>query len=378
MTIDRRVLKSVSECEDLRQEWRGLFAKCRPVTPFHTYEWTKANLCTFGNEGVRVLVFSEGRAGVIAILPLVLRRGRRYLGIRSWLEFAGLPHADYAGVLVRTGYELPVAQSFLEFLESVDATWEGVSLDKLREDDEFLRSLLPAARERGWRVTSRRAASVKCLSKSEDLGGNSQGGKSKSLERSKKLLALGGDLRFQVYERKEAILEQLPTFVRLHMARFAAKGLQSSFASPRHVNFYRRFITECAPEGYIWLSRLSCGQIPVAMRLSLRSGETLHLYATCFAQEFAKYSPSVLQLGMLLEYAFEHGVTTVDFGIGESSHKQQAGATLQQQLVQVELYSNRVPWIESRSYEVVERACSKWPVSRRAGKVLRKIFPYGL
>ena len=379
MMIDRRVLKSVSECEDLRQEWRGLFAKCRSVTPFHTYEWTRANLCTFGNEGVRVLVFSERRAGVVAILPLVLRRGRRYLGTRSWLEFAGLPHADYAGVLVRSGFEQAVAHSFLEYLNSVGATWEGVCLDKVREDDEFLRSLLPAVIERGWHVTSHPALPVKRLSSLDAVRADATGVKGKSLERLKKLaVSRGENLRFEVLEQKEQILEQMETFVRLHVARFATKGLQSPLASPRHVDFYHRIVTECAPEGYVWFSSLSCGQTPVAMRLSFRSGEMLHLYSTCFALEFAKYSPSVLQLGMLLEYAFKHGVSTVDFGIGESPHKQQPGATMQQQLVQVELYNNKVPWIESRSYEVIERVCTKLPASRRAGKMLRKLFPYDL
>lgn len=355
-----------------------MLTKCRHVTPFHTYEWTKANLCSFESECVRVLAFWQGDAGLVGILPLVLRRGRRYAKVRGWVEFAGLPHADYGGVLVCPGYELPVAESFLDFLNTWVTTGDGICLEKLRQEEEFVQPLLSAARRLGWHVAVRQSDRVRLLSK-EDYFQSQRGSRSgKSLEKARRKLALQGELRFEVYDQADQIQDQLEVFVRLHIARFANLGLQSPLDSPAHRNFYRRIIQECATGGYLWFSRLTCGEIPVAMRISFLCNEKLHLYSACFAQEFSKYSPSVIQLGMLLEYAFHHGVTAVDFGIGESPHKEQAGTTLQSPLLHVELYRDTLPFMESRSYHIVERIGHRWPVVRRAGKMLRKVLPYGM
>lgn len=375
MTIDRRVFKSISECEELREPWRGLLTQCPHVTPFHTYEWTKANLCAFENDGACILAFSESPSDVVGILPLVLKRGRRYLNIRRWLEFAGMPHADYGGVLIRPGHETAVAQSLLNFLKTWLAGSDGICLDRLRTDDEFARVLISGAEEQGWHVAAQESAAVRRLSVAEYSQSN-PAAVSTSLDKAKRKLASQGQLRFEVHTRADEIQEQMEAFARLHVNRFAALGMRSPLASPTHRDFYRRIIQECAAEGYVWLSRLTCGEILVAMRLSLVCNQTLHLYSTCFAQEFSKYSPSALQLRMLLEYAFHHDVTTVDFGIGDSPHKQQAGAAAQSQLMKVELYRNRLPFVEKQTYEAVDRMCSKWPLFRRAGRTLRRLFPY--
>ena len=377
MTIDRRVFHSTSECEALRPEWRSLVSRCRHATPFHTYEWTKANLGVFENDGVCILAFSRSDSEIVGILPLVFRRGRKYLTTRRWIEFAGLPHADYGGILVLPGYELPVAQSLLDFLKTALGGSDGLCLDRLRTDDEFVRVLISTAeKEGGWRVATQLSDNVRRLSAEDYFRTTQQGSGSTSLDKARRKLADRGELRFEVYDRVEQMQDRLEIFVRLHVERFAKQGMQSPLASTVHRHFYEWIVQECAPNGYVWFSHLTCGEATVAMRISLLCNGTLHLYSTCFAQEFAKYSPSVLQLGMLLEYAFHHGVATVDFGIGESPHKQQAGATPQSPLMRVELYRNRLPFLEKRSYDAVDYLCGRWPVFRRAGRRLRKLFPY--
>ncbi len=376
MPVDRVVLKSVAECEKLQQGWAHLLGQCGHVTPFHTYEWIQANLQSFGNEGICVLAFRDGDSDLIGILPLVLRRGRRHLATRTWLEFAGLPHADYASPLVSPGCEPQVAESFLEFLSTPGRAWDAVFLDKLRADDPFLRALLAFARGRGW-MAVRDSHQTRQLSKSQYLQDHVVAD-IKSLEKARKRLAHKGEVRFEVYDSADRISAQLETFVRLHVGRFAAKRMQSPLALSSHVNFYRAIIRECAPAGYVWLSCLSCAGRPVALRLSLRFGKRLHLYSTCFDQEFHKFSPSMLQLGMLLGYAFQNGITAVDFGGGESPHKEQSGATIQQSLIEVEFCAGVSPWAESRLYEVAERVSRKSLFFQRRAKALRRLLPYSV
>ncbi len=67
----------------------------------------------------------------------------------------------------------------------------------------------------------------------------------------------------------------------------------------------------------------------------------------------------MLQLGMLLEFAFQNGITTVDFGSGESPHKEQSGPIVQQSLIEVEFYAVVSRWSENRLHEVAERVSRK-------------------
>jgi CelD/BcsL family acetyltransferase involved in cellulose biosynthesis len=112
------------------------------------------------------------------------------------------------------------------------------------------------------------------------------------------------------------------------------------------------------------------------MRFSLLRKQTLHLYATCFANDFARFSPSMVQLRMLLHYAFSHGIEVVDFGVGDSPHKEHFGETLQQDLVEFELYKDRISQLESSMFHTAQRAGHNSQGLEKIGKLLRKVIPY--
>src|SRR5260370_32221263 len=112
------------------------------------------------------------------------------------------------------------------------------------------------------------------------------------------------------------------------------------------------------------------------MRFSPLLDGTLHLYSTCFSEAFARYSPSMLQLEMLLEHAFQSGIECVDFGIGESPQKEYASAGVRQTLATVEIYGDRMSSLEGRFYHAAEQARSRSRLIPRAGKLFPRFFPY--
>jgi CelD/BcsL family acetyltransferase involved in cellulose biosynthesis len=194
--------------------------------------------------------------------------------------------------------------------------------------------------------------------------------------KSRRRLLERGDISFEVYEHAGQILERLETFFAWHVERFAAKGLRSPLADPQHRGFYRHIVEELAPQGQIWLSVLHCGGGPIAMKLSPLLDGTLHLYSTCFSEAFARYSPSMLQLEMLLEYAFRSGIACVDFGIGESPQKEFASAGVR--LSSLEIYRDRMSSLEGRFYQVADRARSRSRLIPWAGRLFRRLFPYNV
>jgi CelD/BcsL family acetyltransferase involved in cellulose biosynthesis len=371
MNLELTIYRSLGECYHLREEWENLLRDSADATPFETYAWCKANLESFENRGIQLLVFRRGDRSVAGIIPLVLRRGRRYLRTRIWLEFASLPYADYGASIVKRGFELQVARQLVEHLRGGQAEWDGTCLDKLR-DGSFSRALAEAAQSEGLQVTDSHGYEVRRLAKQDRASERY----TRSLDKDKKKLGAQGELRFEVQTSRREIEQRLEVFFQLHIERFAVKGMKSQFLKNTQREFYRRVVEECAPQGLVWLSALFCGENVVAMRFSLRYGEALHLYATCFAQRFARYSPSQLLLEMLLDYAFAHGIEVVDFGIGESPHKQQSGATVQRKLIQMELYASRQPMLESRIYRAAERRRESSALLHNGGAVLRKLLPY--
>ncbi|HKM48846.1 MAG TPA: GNAT family N-acetyltransferase [Terriglobales bacterium] len=376
MSLELEVIPSITECESLKPEWEQLLGVCPQATVFNTFGWIQANLLAFPDRDTWILVFRDSPSTLAAVIPLVVRRGRRYFRARRWVEFAGLPYADYGSCLVRPGWEAPVAESLVGFLGSKAASWDGIYLDRFQAGSPFLDHLASAAENHGLLKTVRETDHVRRLTKQEFVAEGRHS--SNSLRKSKNRLLERGDISFEVYDRATPILERLETFFTWHVERFAAKGLQSPLADPQHRAFYRHIVEELAPQGQIWLSVLSCGDAAIAMRFSPLLNGTLHLYSTCFSEAFARYSPSMLQLEMLLEHAFQSGMEWVDFGIGESPQKEYASAGVRYTLATIEIYRDRMSSLEGHFYQAAERTRSRSRLIPWAGKLLRRFFPYSV
>ncbi len=378
MSVKLEVIGSIAACEPLKPEWEQLLCSSPEATVFESFGWIKANLLAFQNQQSKapwILAFRETDSSLAAVIPLVVRRGRRYVRERRWVEFAGQPYADYSSCLVRSGSEAAVAESLVEFCASKADEWDGIFLDRLRIGSPFLEQISFAATKRSLPAKARATGQIRRLSKRK-YSENNAAHSSKSLRKARGRLSEQGAIGFEVYTQAEDILERLEMFFTWHVGRFATKGLRSPLADPQHRAFYRHIVSELAPHGRIWLSVLNCAGHPIAMRFSPVFGGTLHLYSTCFDEAFAKYSPSMLHLETLLDYAFQSGIACVDFGLGESPQKEFAGESDSVRLARIEIYSGKIASLEGRSYQAVERMKSQSRLAARAGKLLRRIFPY--
>lgn len=377
LNLNISLIGTVRDCEALRYEWTELLETHQNATPFETFEWTVANLASFENDGIRILVFRNRDGILVGILPFVRRRGRRYTRTRDWWELAGMPHADYGACIVRQGFELKVAEDFIEHLRSTTASWDAIHLEKLRERDPFISPMMSVARSHNIYVVCRMSHQIRRLTRQTYATKGSAGVRpSKSLIRARKRLEALGKLNFEVSTEDQTIQDRLDRYFQMHIERFASKGLQSPFVREQHKKFFRTIAHECAPRGYVRLCSLCVNGFSIATKLTLTYGHTMHLYSTCFAKEFSQYSPSMLHLDMLLQYAFANQIAVVDFGIGESPQKEQAGAIVEETLVQIELYKKRLPLVESQLFHAVSGLQEKSGLLRKSGKLLRKLLPY--
>ncbi|MGD0214824.1 MAG: GNAT family N-acetyltransferase [Terriglobales bacterium] len=379
MSLELEVIPSIAACETLKPEWVQLHSSCPQATVFNTFGWIKANLLAFPNRETWILVFRQSSSSLAAVVPLVVRGGRRYFRERRWVEFAGQPYADYDSCLVRPGHEAAVAESLVGFWVSKAASWDGIFLDRFKACAPFVASLASAAKSHGLSTTVRESEHIRRLTR-EEFGaeGLRSGHASKSLRKARNRLQERGDVRFEVYGHAAQIHERLEMFFTWHVERFAAKGQLSPLADPQHRDFYRRIVEELAPLGHVWLSVLSCGDVAIAMKLTPLFAGTLHLYSTCFNEAFARYSPSMLQLELLLEHAFRSGISCVDFGIGESPQKDYASADIDHTLTTLEIYRERISPLEGRLYQAAGQARSQSRLIPWAGRLFRRFFPYNV
>lgn len=367
---------SASDCENLREDWERLLSERESPTPFETFEWNRANLISFENDRALVLVFRDRISRVIAILPLVQRERRKHLRRGRWIEFAGLPYADYGTCLINAGYELPVARALVDYLRSSDSGWSGLYLDNMRQTDVITRLLPIVASNAGMFATSRPTFNIRRLTRTAFLSNLSTGlQSSKTLATAKRKLSRLGEVNFEVRTGDVDVLKHLASYFEMHIERGMSKGIESPLAAPSQQKFFRNIVATCSPSGLIWLSSLCCNGRPIAYRFSLCYRNSLHLYSTCFAPEFAKYSPSMLLLEFLLGYAFGNGIEVIDFGMGESPQKEKSGATAEQQMSCVEVYHRRGDYIESRLYHVGQRQATKSRALRQTAKMLRNVLP---
>ena len=305
------------------KKYGGLLSETEQATPFQTFEWVLANLLAFENDGLHLLLFRQQQAGLVGFLPLVFRRGRRYVRAGRWLELATQPYADHGMATIWPTFEAGVAETLLDHLHTNKNTWTAVHLDKVFPHDSFIDQLRRLAPRQKFMVNARPTHHSRRVIKDSITAAAA----SKSLDKAAKRLSARGSLTFRVYTEPAEIEARLSTFFQLHAERFSAKGLRSPLLDARQQTFYNSLVRQLVPPNGVWLSCLQCDDVPIAMRFSLLRKQTLHLYATCFANEFAKYSPSMVQLRMLLHFAFSNGVEVVDFGVGDSPHKEHFGET---------------------------------------------------
>lgn len=371
MSLSVEVLTSPAQIAGLRQQWNQLLTERDPASPFETCDWLVANLNTFGDSGLQVVTFRTTDGGLAGVLPLKVREGRKYLRTRQWLEFAGLPFADYGASVIRRGFEAEAANAFMPALLAQKECWDGIYLDGLRKNDQFAICLQRAAGHLGLFNRLEPTYRIHRLTNAGELQ------KSGTRSKVQRHLSKKGNVSFEVVNDAELIARQLDGYFRMHIARCTAKRAVCPLADAAQQRFFRNVVSVCAPAGQVWLSTLRCDAVAIASRFSLRYGEALHLYSTCFAPEFAKYSPSMLQLNALLEYAFSHGIRVVDFGVGDSPHKAKVGADQQIDLMRLEVYRSHAAYLESRMQSAAKEAAKHSRLVRAAGKGIRKWLPFG-
>jgi CelD/BcsL family acetyltransferase involved in cellulose biosynthesis len=129
------VLRDTNDFASLQQEWDELYESCPRATPFSSWEWLYSwwEVYGEGNYKLRLVTLRDPTSGLlVGLLPFMVRYGRLLLlGGRSAGSEDGM--SSYKDVLVREGWEEPVAQAGARALKGMGG-WHVADLQELMPD----------------------------------------------------------------------------------------------------------------------------------------------------------------------------------------------------------------------------------------------------
>jgi hypothetical protein len=127
------VLRDTREFSSLKQEWNELYESCPRATPFSSWEWLYSwwEVYGEGNYKLRLVTLRDPTSGLlVGLLPFMVRRRRLFLlgdSARALYWYIMTPYKD---VLVREGWEEPVAQAGARALKGMGG-WHVADLQEL-------------------------------------------------------------------------------------------------------------------------------------------------------------------------------------------------------------------------------------------------------
>jgi len=335
MSIQALRAGSEEEMGKLEAAWRSLQAAGGVAHPMYSWEWMETWWETFGR-GRSLAAFVERSDGeAVAIAPFA-RRGARLNRLFTFrrMELLGTGEderdevfSEYVDMPARPGTPheaLGGLANEVLMLGGQDG-WDDVVLHRVRPGSAVCEAFEAPAAEMGLAVS--RLPSGKCPyvalpATLREYESQLTRSRRATIRRGIRVLEEMGPVRFQKAETEAEALSALDRLSELHQARWAAKGKPGVFASPRFVEFHRRFIRRTFALGWAELWTLRVGERPIACLYNVRYQRKISQYQSGVSPiETTAVSPGILANYLAIKDAIEAGAEEYDFMLGEQPYK---------------------------------------------------------
>ncbi|KQT33475.1 hypothetical protein ASG29_05360 [Sphingomonas sp. Leaf412] len=283
--------------------------------------WFAAATAAYGG-AARTIVARVDGAPVLA-LPIV-RAGPRGLGIAA---VAGCywPFRSVPAVPAMLG-EAAMAAT----LATLAGTTRALRIGPVPDGDAGVAALTQAARARGWGVASRAVASTFVLDMAA-LRAEGQWPRGSTLRKNRfheKHLAAHGALDWSFVDPGgwDAAFDAMAAVETRSWLADRTDGADAKFTARGHGAFFRAAARDPVIAGMFNAALLRVDGVPAAFSFDLDAGALKYAVANSYDPVFAKHSPGKLLYYRNLVRAIERGVTTVDWGAGDSGYKRVIGA----------------------------------------------------
>jgi CelD/BcsL family acetyltransferase involved in cellulose biosynthesis len=131
-----------------------------------------------------------------------------------------------------------------------------------------------------------------------------------------------GDIAVRAAADVPEALRMLDELKTLHQARWAAKGMNGAFASPRFAAFHKALITRCFSTGSIQIIRVSAGPAIVGIIYGFVSRRVMYFYQSGINYELpSRISPGIVANACAIQHLLDIGLGQYDFLAGDAQYK---------------------------------------------------------
>lgn len=312
---------------DVREDWSRLLENSPNDSLTVTWEWLSSWWQAYGSaRHMRIIAVWEGET-LIGAAPLLSRDAAHvYYGMLPFrrIEFLASGESpgdevcsDYLDWIAAAGREAEIVALALDYLtRDLAREWHEIQLPDVRGDSPTLKALESASLSRGLAVeTLSRDSSpyIKLPSNWEQyLAGVSSSFRYKLRRGRRDFEQLGG--KYRVAESQSDIDELFPMLVRLHEARWNARGLPGAFVSKPRNRFHELILPLALQQGWLRLGVLTLPEGPIGAIYSFRYRGRVYFYQSGIApQESSHLRPGTLLHSYEIESAIGAGCSEYDF-----------------------------------------------------------------
>ncbi|HEV7587161.1 MAG TPA: GNAT family N-acetyltransferase [Longimicrobium sp.] len=319
-------LSSCGEMEALRPEWEALWDRSPRATPFQHPAWLLAWWRRLGGGEPRVLALRDGRGVLRGVWPAYVWTGD---GARQ-LTPLGNGVSDHVDLVAERGMEDGLAAAVLAHLARSD-DWDTADFRDLPADSALLR-----APRRGLSATVSEDEPCPVLPLPAAVPGEAAGERGEPVSIPPALLK---QLRYDrrrlhrdfasTYEtaRDAASLDALfAALLRLHAARWGARGEPGVLRDPRAAAFHREAAAALLARGMLRLHGLRLNGALAAVWYGFAAHGRVHYYLSGFDPAYGRYGPGRVMVGHALAAAAREGAAEFDFLRGREAYKLAWGA----------------------------------------------------
>jgi CelD/BcsL family acetyltransferase involved in cellulose biosynthesis len=269
------------------------------------YIWSKAAAAAFASDGeLRILVLEE-QDQMIAVAPLVQRKGSRCLELLAVEELF-----EPTDLVYSRAQDLRILADAL-----IDLGWP-LLLSRIPLDSPFPDALSRAFRGRGVFISRPNGGWpwIRLDSSWEEPESRLNAGRRSDFHRAQRRAKEFGEVRADILTPS---LETLPDLLEEAFKVEAASwkgGIHSALAlDPKRGAFYRHYCAAACEKGILRLCFLRVGGQTAAMQIAVESGGSFWLLKIGYDEKFARCSPGNLLLRESLRYAASRGLHSFEF-----------------------------------------------------------------
>jgi len=340
VALSLNVVTQPTEFLLLRTEWNELVTTSQ-ATVFQTFDWQWFWWKHYGKELQLYIITLRHTQKLVGIAPFFLQTTKVFgiplrhimrmigCGIAS-KENYGLPAeygpSDYLDVIVRPGYEVNVAKSFLDFLRRQSTKCNEARFENVPHEGTFFQYFLPVLSAEGLKVSTTRnefAPYISIPASPDDFLQRLSPGMRHHIRQSVSQFKHHPPFSIAAVTSQAVLHNLLLDLAYLHQVRWNSLGYAGLFSDQRFLDFQKDVAQKFYEHGVLWFKVVRMGGIQTAARMGFNFKGKMYDYLSGFDESFpeGRKRPSLALLMEMIEDAIIFKCSAIDLLRGTEQYK---------------------------------------------------------